>query len=119
MIYFKSNILTAFAMMLAIIMINYGIAGKVVLQYQIESKPETNIILEPVDGYFDDIALGISKCFKSLVKILHEYDELGFGLKFNAHQASIRFYHAFTLCNIFLLIPYRLLTQYYIDINAP
>lgn len=119
MIYFKSNILPAFAMMLAILMMSYGITGKVVLQYQIESKLEANISLEQTDSYFDNIALSFSKCFGSFVKILHDFDKLGFGLKFHCQHALIRFYPSFALSNIFLLILYQLLTQYYIDINAP
>lgn len=119
MIYFKSNILPIFALMLSVMVISYSITGRTMLQYQCENGLLAKLTLEQADTYFDEMTLAFSKNIGSILKILHDFDKLSFKLEFNCLNALIRFRPSNALSNIFLLVPYQLLTQYYIDINAP
>ncbi|MDI9866468.1 hypothetical protein QM480_19155 [Flectobacillus sp. DC10W] len=119
MIYFKSNILPIIAIIFSIIVISYSITGRTVLQYQIENGLVAKLTLEQADSYLEDVSLVFFKYLGSIARIIHDVDKLSFKLQFNCPDALIRFKPSNALSNIFLLVPYQLLTQYYIDINAP
>ena len=61
--------------------ISYSITGRAMLQYQSENGLLPKLTLEQADTYFDEMTLAFSKNIGSILKILHDFDKLGFKLE--------------------------------------